>query len=227
MDNSPIPGGLLVAIEGIDGAGKTTLAHALAERIRSFGNTVTVTKEPTNGPWGRKLRESATTGRLSVGEEIDLFRKDRSEHVMELIAPALARNEVVVLDRYYYSTAAYQGASGADPSAILEDNSSFAPTPHLTVLLDLSVQTGLGRIRARGDEPNRFETAEALARARDIFLNMNRPEVVIVDAARPASEVLALVWAHVALAAAERLRQAYGLTPRAGEALLEFSGTAT
>jgi dTMP kinase len=222
---SPIPGGLLVAIEGIDGAGKTTVASGLAEMLRGFGNVVSLSKEPTAGTWGRKLRESATSGRLTLEEELDLFRRDRAEHVAQVIQPALDRDEVVILDRYYYSTAAYQGAAGADPERVLSDNESFAPRPHVMLLLDLPVAEGIARIRARGDVPNRFETSDALLRAREIFLGMGRPEIVVIDAAQSAEAVLSLAWAHVARAAAGVAHAAYGMTPEGGEALLAFGGT--
>lgn len=225
MDSRTLPGGLLVAIDGIDGAGKTTLAHHLAEMLRGFGNTVTCTKEPTAGPWGQRLRDSAHAGRLSVAEEVELFRRDRAEHVEQVIAPALARGEVVVLDRYYYSTAAYQGAAGADYAAILADSEAF-PRPHVALLLDVPVETGLARIRARGDTPNRFEDAAALEAARAHFLAMeSRPELVRIDASLPADEVLRKAWAHVLAAVAERARAAHGFTPAAAEAVTAFAGT--
>src|SRR6266550_1777 len=118
MSQSPPPGFLLV-LEGIDGAGKSTLLHKLAEYCAGRGLAVVVSKEPTDGPWGRKLRESAQSGRLSLEEELELFLKDRAEHVKGLILPALSEGKVVLLDRYYLSTAAYQGARGADPVRIL------------------------------------------------------------------------------------------------------------
>ncbi|RBC16462.1 dTMP kinase, partial [Xanthomonas oryzae pv. oryzae] len=75
------PGGLLIAIEGIDGAGKTTLARRLTTTLEAAGARVVLSKEPTNGPWGTKLRQSAATGRLSADEEAELLIRDRHEHV--------------------------------------------------------------------------------------------------------------------------------------------------
>lgn len=102
------PGGLLIAIEGIDGAGKTTLARRLTTTLEAAGARVVLSKEPTNGPWGTKLRQSAATGRLSADEEAELLIRDRHEHVDTLIAPALARGDIVILDRYFPSMVAYQ-----------------------------------------------------------------------------------------------------------------------
>ncbi|MEA3213841.1 MAG: dTMP kinase [Chthoniobacter sp.] len=181
--------GFLLVIEGIDGAGKSTLARRLADHARGQGLTCVLSREPTDGPHGTALRQSAKTGRLSLPEELDLFLKDRAEHVTTLIRPALARGEVVILDRYYFSTAAYQGARGADPAEILARNEAFAPIPDLVLLLDLDPLGGTDRILRRGDQPDDFEAAIYLAKVRDIFLSLNRPFIRRIDAARTADEV--------------------------------------
>lgn len=184
-----IPGGLLAVIEGIDGAGKSTLLPVLAEHVRAQGHECVTSREPTDGPWGRKLRESAVTGRLSLRDELDLFLRDREEHVRDKIAPALARGAVVLLDRYYFSTAAYQGARGADPQEIIAENERFAPPPDLVLLLDLDPRDGLGRVRVRGDAPNEFEREEELQRVREIFRAIERPGIVRIDAASGVEKV--------------------------------------
>jgi dTMP kinase len=181
--------GFLLVIEGIDGAGKSTVVRALAEHCRGLNHKVTQSHEPTSGHWGALLRQSAKTGRLPLDEELELFLKDRAEHVERLISPALARGEVVILDRYYLSTAAYQGARGADPEEILVRNEKFAPKPDLVLLLDFDPIAGLQRIRARGDQPDDFEAEAALRRVRRIFLMLERPFIRRVDAAKPADEV--------------------------------------
>ena len=183
--------GWLVVVEGIDGAGKSTVLRGLAAQCAQRGLECVTSGEPTRGPWGMKLRQSMTAGRLSLDEELDLFLKDRAEHVATLIRPALAAGKVVLLDRYYLSTAAYQGARGADPAEILDANEKFAPQPDLVLLLDFDPAGGLDRIRARGDAPNTFEEAEQLRAVRKIFLGLQRPFIRLVDAARPAEEVLA------------------------------------
>jgi dTMP kinase len=178
----PIPGGFLIAIEGIDGSGKTTQAHMLSQLCAEYNLAFSRSKEPTRGKFGQILRESALTGRLSLGEELDLFLKDRREHVETLINPSLARNEIVILDRYYYSTAAYQGARGADPNEVLRQNREFAPAPDLLILLDVPPEVGRARIRERGDEPNAFEDAASLQRARDIFNSLELDYLKKIDA---------------------------------------------
>ncbi len=77
----------------------------------------------------------------------------------------------MILDRYYWSTAAYQGARGADVGSVMEFNEQNFPVPDLVLLLDLPVETGQKRIRVRGDQPNAFENVEALEKSRKIFLN--------------------------------------------------------
>jgi dTMP kinase len=181
--------GFLLVIEGIDGAGKSTLQHRLADWCRAQGRTVVTSREPTDGPHGRALRESARTGRLAPEAELELFLKDRHEHVASVIRPAIERGDVVILDRYYFSTAAYQGARGIDPAKIIAANEAFAPVPDLVLLLDLDPAAGHQRIGARGGTPDGFETADYLARVRQIFLGFDRPFIHRIDATRSPDEV--------------------------------------
>ncbi|WP_193214481.1 dTMP kinase [Luteolibacter marinus] len=173
--------GLFIVLEGIDGTGKSTQTQRLAEWFRSRGREVVASREPTDGPWGQKIRATAATGRLSPEEELDYFLKDRREHVEQLIAPALAAGKVVILDRYYFSTMAYQGSRGVDPAEIRRLNEEFAPVPDLLVILDLDVDTALTRIGGRGDTANEFEKADSLARCREVFLSLaDEPFVHVV-----------------------------------------------
>jgi dTMP kinase len=175
--------GLFIVIEGIDGTGKSTQSKRLAEWFRSRGREVVLSREPTDGPWGKKLRESATTGRLSAEEELECFLNDRREHVEMSIKPALAEGKVVILDRYYFSTMAYQGARGFDPAEIRLRNEAFAPQPDLLLILDLSVESAHGRIGARGDTANEFEQRDTLSRCREIFLSLrDEPFACVIDA---------------------------------------------
>ena len=131
-----------------------------------------LSREPTDGPWGKKLRESAASGRLSAADELEYFLNDRRQHVAEIIAPALATGKVVILDRYYFSTMAYQGARGFNPAEIRRRNEEFAPVPDLLVILDLDVDSAHLRIGCRGDTANEFEQRENLQRCRTIFLSL-------------------------------------------------------
>lgn len=174
---------MFIVIEGIDGTGKSTQAKRLADHFRSLGKTVTLSREPTDGPWGTLLRNSAETGRLSPEEEVATFLKDRKQHVEEVISPALANGETVILDRYYFSMMAYQGARGFDPQQIRKDNEAFAPAPDILLILDLDIETALERIGSRGDTANEFEQRENLCRCREIFLSLkDEPFTKLIDA---------------------------------------------
>jgi dTMP kinase len=164
--------GTFIVIEGIDGTGKSTQSRRLASWFEAHGREVIVSREPTDGPWGRKLRESAASGRLSPADELDYFLKDRQQHVTELIAPSLAAGKVVILDRYYFSSMAYQGCRGFDPAEIRRLNEAIAPVPELLLILDVDVDVGLVRIGARGDTANEFEKRDSLQRCREIFLSL-------------------------------------------------------
>ena len=164
--------GLFIVIEGIDGTGKSTQVKRLGQWFQDQGREVVISREPTDGPWGKKLRESASTGRLEPEEELQYFLNDRKQHVDELIKPALHAGKVVILDRYYFSTMAYQGVRGFDPSDIRRRNEEFAPPPDLLLILDLEVDKALVRIGGRGDVANEFEKRESLERCREIFLSL-------------------------------------------------------
>lgn len=186
--------GLFIVIEGIDGTGKSTQARRLGEWFESQGREVVISREPTDGPWGRKLRESAATGRLSPQDELQYFLNDRRQHVEEKITPALSEGKVVILDRYYFSTMAYQGARGFDPAGIRRMNEEFAPIPDLLLILDLDVDTAHQRIGHRGDSANEFEKKENLQRCREIFLSLkDEPFVRVVDSSGSLDDVSASI----------------------------------
>ena len=168
--------GFLVAIEGIDGAGKTTQVRLLAQRMTEKGFEVVASKEPTNGIWGQVLRRSATEGRLPAEEELEMFIRDRREHVETLIRPALNRQAVVIVDRYYFSNIAYQSLRGGDVATIRTRNEEFAPVPDLLVVLDLDPALSVERIEARegGGGRNHFEHVHLLEQSRAVFLRCVR-----------------------------------------------------
>ena len=175
--------GYLIVIEGIDGTGKSTQATMLSKTLRKHNHEVIQSFEPTNGPWGKKLRESATTGRLSIEDELTYFINDRREHVNQVIAPTIAAGGIVILDRYYFSTMAYQGARGIDTNSIRTKNESFAPKPDLLIVLDLDVDTALRRIGVRDGQANEFEKRESLNFCRDLFLSLKEQDGAhIIDA---------------------------------------------
>lgn len=192
----PADAGVLVVLEGVDGAGKSTQIRGLAERLTAAGVPHVISREPTDGPHGRRLRDSATRGRLPPEEELATFLADRRQHVTELILPALAAGQVVVLDRYYFSTAAYQGARGFDWQDILRRNEEFAPEPDILFWLELSPEVSQERIGVRGEAVNDFERVESLRAVADIYAQLAGRYAFFhrLDARRPATELLREMW---------------------------------
>jgi len=190
--------GRLIAFEGIDGTGKSTQQSLLARHLRARGHTVLETREPTDGEYGRRIR-ALYTNRAAVGpeEELELFLRDRRQHVDEVIRPALERGDIVLTDRYYFSTAAYQGAAGLDPEAIFAAH-GFAPEPDLVLLLVLSPEEGLRRIRqSRGERPNDFEQEGELARVAALFTSFVHPCITRIEADAPVERVQERIRAAV------------------------------
>ena len=194
--------GVLVVFEGVDGAGKSTQLARLAERVAARGREVVRRFEPTDGPIGREIRRRAREGPpLTPREELDLFVADRREHVAEHVGPALARGAVVLQDRSFYSSAAYQGARpglGLRPDEIVAMH-AWCPRPDLVLVLDLPPADGLERVarRGRGDAFEERSLQEAV-RAAFLALAVDDPRLRVVDARGPADEVAAAIWDHVA-----------------------------
>ncbi len=190
--------GRFIVFEGIDGSGKSTQAKRLAEALEADGFQVVLTREPTDGPWGQKIRRIAANGRQGIDPrtELEYFVNDRAEHVTGVIAPALAAGSVVICDRYYYSTIAYQGALGLDPDFIRQENEQKFPRPDLVILLEVPPDTGRQRIEAgRAGGTNRgYERLEFLGRVTDIFDRLTDDNIHRIDAARPEDEVFRDVW---------------------------------
>lgn len=168
--------------EGLDGSGKSTQCKRLSHALRQRGYEVVETREPTNGPWGQKIRQMAQSQqRVSPQEELDWFIKDRKEHLSSLIEPALARGAVIIQDRYFLSTMAYQGSRGLDPQAIQEQHLTFAPLPQYTFLLDIPAEIGLQRVRQRTAAPDAFERLDALLKCAEIFETIELDGLIHLD----------------------------------------------
>lgn len=191
--------GALLVFEGIDGSGKSTQLARLAARLRAAGHDVHETREPSDGPHGRRIRAAAAAGEaLTAEEELALFVADRREHVAGEVAPTLARGAIVLCDRYVLSTAAYQGARGLDPERLLREGEAAFPWPDLALVFDLAPEAGLARVRARGRPLDpRFEEPEFLARVAANFRAFARPYVVHVPADGAPETVAARVDAVV------------------------------
>lgn len=195
--------GYFITIEGIEGAGKSTLAEALRQRLISNNLEVVLTREPGGGEIGDLIRDLLLDlgKQMSLRAELLLFEAARAQHVDEVIAPALGRGAIVICDRFADSSIAYQGrARGieADTITCLNDFATQGLKPNLTILLDLAADAGLARQRS----VDRI-SSEGLAfheSVREGYLAIARAEpdrVVVVDAARPFEEVLARTWEAV------------------------------
>jgi dTMP kinase len=157
--------GLFISLEGIEGTGKSTQAELLAEHLRKKGFTVVKTAEPGGTRISLKVRElllSTDNTNMAPLTELLLYSAARVQHIEEIIMPALRRGDVVITDRFSDSTMAYQGyGRGIDPQLI--DSLDLIATgrlrPHLTILLDIDVATGLRRNRQANKE-DRLELEE-------------------------------------------------------------------
>ena len=186
--------GVLVNLEGIDGCGKSTQSKLLLEKLEGEGEKVIILKEPTKRPHGQKLWDVLHGKRKASNEEIlELFVLDRKQHVEEKIQPALDDGTVVLMDRYYYSSMAYQVAGGIDVEEIREKH-VFAPRPDVVLIFDLPVSVALERVKGHSDA-DEFEKEEHLEKVREAYLDLeNDPLVRIVDATGTPEEIFRNVW---------------------------------
>lgn len=193
----PVRHGVFIALEGGEGAGKTTQARLLAIWLRDQGYDVVTTREPGATKIGMRLRavllDTAHTG-LSARAETLLYAADRAEHVSAVILPALERGAVVVTDRYVDSSLAYQGAGrnqSTDEVARLNQWATGGLMPDLTVLLDMPPANGLGR-RARSADRLEAEPLDFHERVRRGFLALVRAEpdrYLVLDASQSPEDV--------------------------------------
>lgn len=201
----PTANGFFIALEGGDGAGKSTQAEALAEWIRAKGHEVVLTREPGATPVGKRLRSillDVSSAGLSHRAEALLYAADRAEHVDTVVRPALERGAVVISDRYIDSSVAYQGA-GRDlsPTEVARINrwATAGLVPHLTVLLDVEPEAARERFT---EAPDRLESepAEFHARVRAGFLTLAAADpgrYLVVDAGQEPESVTTVIRARL------------------------------
>jgi dTMP kinase len=187
--------GLFVTFEGGDGVGKTTQMSLLASSLEDSGFSVTVTREPGGTSLGNEIRELVLHSRehISPRAEALLYAADRAHNVATVVRPALDRGDVVLQDRYFDSSVAYQGAGRALEADDIKRISMWAAddlVPDLTVLLDLDEESAAQRVTAQNKPFDRFESerSEFHARVRHAFLGLALAEpdrFIVIDATLP------------------------------------------
>lgn len=197
--------GFLFLLEGIDGSGKSTACRELLVLLKNEGYDVVYLREPTNESlWGKEIRERSPRGELSPTEELDLFLKDREWHIQNRILPALEAGKIVLLDRYFFATGAYQSeATGIPWSEILRMNREDinAPEPDIVFLLDIDAKTGLMRATGRENRANlQFEKIERLVKVRETYLEIALEDsgtFEIIDASKPLEDVVNEIYYYI------------------------------
>ncbi|HLC97144.1 MAG TPA: dTMP kinase [Candidatus Nanoarchaeia archaeon] len=184
---------LFIVFDGMDGAGKGEMIQQLTRYLAKY--RVLVTKEPTEGPYGneaRELLENEADPMENAELCLDLFVKDRKEHLETQILPFLKKpGSIVISDRYYYSTIAFQTTQGLDRDRVIAANSSFR-SPDITFILDLPVEVAMQRISARGNKIEKFEQQAFMEKLRRNFLDLPKTlkdTIQIIDASRSVEEV--------------------------------------
>lgn len=207
--------GFFVTFEGGEGAGKSTQIRLLAAALRSDGHDVLLTREPGGSPGAEAVRHVLLSGAaepFGPGLEALLFAAARSDHVEQVIRPAVEAGRIVLCDRFMDSSRVYQGVTGGlnpDFMAALERTTVNGMVPDLTIILDIDPEEGLRRASARredGEGADRFEKEqmEIHQRRREAFLAIAEAEpdrCVVIDAAAPegqaASDILKIVRAAI------------------------------
>ncbi|MGC9778536.1 MAG: dTMP kinase [Candidatus Heimdallarchaeota archaeon] len=192
--------GLLIAFEGIDGTGKTSLAIMLKKRFEALSFTIEIFKEPTNiTEAGKKIRESYVNDRPSLETELQWFLEDRGWDVEHRILPALEEKKIVFMDRYFFSTACYQGVrNNNDWESILNTNRDKFPEPDLTIIFDLDVKVAIQRIVKDRSKINTFEGQQYLQQVRDLFLEIYNNDQVgnyfLIDSEQSIEDIVEILY---------------------------------
>ena len=182
--------GKLIVLEGIDGSGKTTQCHMIMDFLRKKNYGACYLKEPSDSIFGDRIRESVLRGRRYLkGEEYFFFLKDREYDVRNNIIPNLKAGKLVIMDRYYFSSMAYQGVllEGYNFERIRRENESFAIIPDLVFIMNVSVDLALGRIyrdSKRGSKRGRediFEKKKYLEEVRKAFQSFSSPYIIHIN----------------------------------------------
>ena len=172
--------GIFIYIEGLDGSGKTTHAHLLVNNLQKKGFEATYTTEPSQGELGRFIRRTILEGKKRVPKVVEalLFAIDRVEHCEINVKPALAQGKIVISDRCFYSSFAYQGSTELDLEWIKEIN-RFAFKPDLVLYIDVPPETVLKRIKRKKSVMEKLETQR---RVHEVYVRfINNGEIKPID----------------------------------------------
>jgi dTMP kinase len=197
--------GFLFVLEGIDGSGKTCACGELLERLLADGYDAIRLREPTlESEWGKEIRARSPAGELSPEEELDLYSKDRSWHIINKIKPALEAGKVVLMDRYFFASGAYQSTVlDLHWSEILKLNREelSAPEPDIVFILDVPAEIGLERATGRTGKANlQFEKIDRLIKVRKNYLEMVEQDTgtyKVIDARESLDFVVNEVYKHI------------------------------
>ena len=190
--------GLFIVFDGIDGSGKSTILAKMNEYLKNLGYEVVTTHEPSSSKYGLEIKEVVNRKKeVSKEELLRLFKLDREENVAHEVLPALDKKKIVICDRYYHSTLAYDLEIEEWPKFL-----EGVIKPDLTLIFDVNVTLGLTRITQKYSEEKKtiFEEPEILDKTRQKFILMPRyleENIEIIDASKTISEVLAKVKEEV------------------------------
>ncbi|MFH1224409.1 MAG: dTMP kinase [Candidatus Diapherotrites archaeon] len=205
--------GFFLVIDGIDGSGKGTILSLLHDWFLAQGvppGRLLLTAEPTSGAYGRRIRELLRSGadpHARARELLNLYIKDRKEHISRAILPALSAGKIILCDRYKYSTIAYQSAQGLDKGKLISLHKKM-PVPNLALILDLPVEEALSRISSDSSRSGKdvFERSAFLEKVRANFLALKeelpKEKIAVIDASGTKEEVFGRVLAAVKKSAA-------------------------
>ncbi len=197
MNQGTVRRPFFIVFEGIDGSGKSTQCDLLFKHVIGLGLPAVRLSEPTNGKWGQKIRAMLGEKTMApVEEQLDLFIKDRGEDAAKNIIPALKENKLVIMDRYYYSNAAYQGAAGLAPERIIRENRNRnVPEPDRIYYIDMPPEEAIKRIAGRNHAKDIFEKEAFLNKVREIFNSIADEKFLIIDGTKKVGEIFEIIKA--------------------------------
>ena len=190
--------GIFIVLDGLDGSGKSETVRLLHDYLsKNSRYNILMTMEPTDGKYGKEIRsilESEKDPKINGQKMLDLFIRDREEHLRDTVVPFLNRLDnheanIVICDRYYYSTIAFQATQGLDIKMLVEINKEFLK-PDIAFIMDIKPKIALERIKSR--EKEKFENIKFMNKLREKFLEMPKllnDNIKIIDASRDADSV--------------------------------------